>query len=172
MVFPGVPRARNVEYTLFDVCRSPNARTQTRNSSQAAATTGSPLCILRASPWLIATGPLAVPQTARHSCLDARTCPWGPVSFFSCLPGVIYFRGRKLWRAIPSGLKRSDSSAGPENWSKQHSRNSRFHRKHEPVFSFSPAPIHLSASAKRLGRNAIQGLRQDLLCFLRIPFHE
>jgi dTDP-4-dehydrorhamnose reductase len=161
------PSRSEIDYTRFGVLLDFLSRTKPDFLINAAGYTGKPnvdACEQNKADTL--HGNALFPAAVAHACA-ALAIPWGHVS-----SGCI-FSGAKV---AAGGLSRVERDLNQPPWQDLLRENrgafSGFTESDEPNFSFRRPPCSFYSGAKALGEEAIQGVGQNYIWRLRIPFDQ
>jgi dTDP-4-dehydrorhamnose reductase len=161
------PARAEVDYTQFGVLLDFLKRSKPEFLINAAGYTGKPnvdACEKNKADTL--QGNALFPATVAHACA-ALGVPWGHVS-----SGCI-FSGAKI---LMDGAGRVERDLSQPQWQsllrKTRSAFRGFTETDEPNFSFRQPPCSFYSGSKALGEEAIQGVGQNYIWRLRIPFDQ
>jgi dTDP-4-dehydrorhamnose reductase len=161
------PARSEVDYTRFDVLREFLGRAKPEFLINAAGYTGKPnvdACEQNQADTL--QGNSLFPATVAHVCAGLGL-PWGHVS-----SGCI-FSGAKVTVEGHTRVERDLTQPPlPSLLRKNRAAFHGFTEEDEPNFSFRRPPCSFYSGSKALGEEAIQGLGQNYIWRLRIPFDQ
>ena len=159
------PSRSEVDYTQFGALREFLRRTKPDFVINAAGYTGKPnvdACELHRAETLL--GNALFPATLAHVCAELNL-PWGHVS-----SGCI-FSGAKVEADGASRVERDLTQAPlPSLLRKNRGAFHGFTEEDEPNFSFRRPPCSFYSGTKALGEEVTQGVGQNYIWRLRIPF--